>query len=169
MTKMKLMLSLSFVLVFAAGGVLGVALDRSWDREGRRSRLARSLDLSRQQQERMRQIWSETLEKVREQMRARREDLRERRREQIRDLLTEEQQQRYDAIMQEYEDGQNQLREGRTALFEEARERTRRILNETQRRKYDELMEKRMKEWDRHRGRHQNREKDARGERTRPR
>ena len=59
MTKTKMILIVSFLVTAAAG--IGVGMLVSWPkpRYAHRSRLARELNLSSEQQEQMRKIWSE--------------------------------------------------------------------------------------------------------------
>ena len=59
MTKTKVILIVAFLVTTAAG--VGVGMLVSWPKPGysRRSRLARELNLSSEQQEQMRKIWSE--------------------------------------------------------------------------------------------------------------
>jgi Spy/CpxP family protein refolding chaperone len=157
MTKMKLILILAFVLTLAAGAALGVVIDRSMRGRDRGSHLARKLDLTPQQQKRMREIWSETLRASRENLHGRRKDLRDQREQAVRQLLNEQQRERYREIQNKYEQGRETLRERRRELFKEAREKTRKILNPDQRKKYDRFFEDR---WGHGRG------PDRRGSRT---
>lgn len=143
MTKAKLILILAFVLTLAAGATLGVVIDRSMRGHDRGSHLAKRLNLTPEQQKRMREIWSETLRASRESLHGRREELRQQREEAVRQLLTEQQRERYREIRSEYERGREALRERRRELFEEAREKTREILTPDQRKKYEKFFEDR--------------------------
>ena len=134
---------MSFAVVFAAGVAVGLLLPRSARPRHRGSWLARELDLTPEQKEQMRKIWSEPDQ--RSSMRGdleRRRALREARDEAMRALLTEEQKARHDALVQEYEQKLAELYEERRKAFEERLERTKEILTESQRKKYEELMEK---------------------------
>ena len=131
----------SFAVVFAAGVAVGLVLAWSARASHRRSWLAGELDLTPQQREQMREIWSQPDQRA--QMRShfeRSRAIREQRDEALRALLTEEQKARHDELLQEYEQQLNELNEERRKAFEEKVQRTKEILTEPQRKKYEELL-----------------------------
>lgn len=142
MTKAKMILIASFLVVFAAGTSLGVLI------AGRMrppppppgSRLAHQLKLSAEQQDQMHKIWEEVMGSVFSQRGERREALGQERDQAILGLLSEAQRAQYDAIQQEYRRKVDELSQERKRAFDEAVERTKKILTPEQAAKYDELM-----------------------------
>ncbi len=137
MKKARLLLTLSLVLTFAAGVALGCLLERghrsSHRPGGPRSWLARELDLTPEQEQQMRAIWSELRPPSGEGWGA----LREEREQAVRALLTEEQELQYDQILAEHE-------RRRAALDDEARAAERQavgaLLTEEQKPQYDQIL-----------------------------
>lgn len=143
MNRARMVLIVCFCAAMFAGFAVGFALPRHPDRPDRRSWLSDELNLSPEQREQMREIWSEATDAMRSLHRERRRELRRERDEAIAALLSEEQAAEYARIENEYEEKVNALERERRAAFEEAVSRTREILTETQREKYDEMMSKR--------------------------
>jgi len=142
-TKTRIVMLVSFAVVFAAGMAAGLLLARSARPAHRRSWLTSELDLTSEQREQMREIWS--WPDPRSPMRSpfeRRRAIREWRDEAVRALLTDEQKVRHDELMLQYERKLAELTEERRKAFEEKVERTKGILTESQRKKYEELLEK---------------------------
>jgi Spy/CpxP family protein refolding chaperone len=140
MTRTKVILLLSFLLVFAAGISLGVLLTR-WGRHGRpRSWLTTELNLTRDQQDQMRKIWSEVMGASSRQHAERRSALMQQRDQAILALLSETQRQDYEAIQQDYARKMDELAAEMKQAFDEAVGRTRRLLSPEQAAKYDALM-----------------------------
>lgn len=143
MTKTRVILLVCFVLVFAAGMSAGLLISRLSAKPPRRSWLASELNLSADQQEKMHEIWSETLKS---RLGSRGEDsrtLRQQRDEAVQGLLTAEQRAEHDAIEQRYARQVEQMHEQRRQAFETATERTKRILTPEQVAKYEEILAQR--------------------------
>lgn len=143
MTKIKLILIVSFLVTLAAGlasGVLIAHLKRppppgpSW--------LNAELNLTATQREQMHQIWSEVMGDMSRQRGDQGRVLRQQRDQKILDLLTPEQRTQYDTIQKEYAAAENELSEQRKKKFDEAVRRTKEMLTPEQATKYDELMQK---------------------------
>ena len=142
MTKARVMMLACFLVAFAAGTALGLLVGRPALAPHSRSRLSRELDLTPQQREQMRQIWSDVMRSAPQDEYERRQALRTQRDEAIQALLAEEQKPRYEEVMQEYSRKVDELAQERQELFQKATERTKEILTESQRKKYEELLEK---------------------------
>ena len=141
MTKTKLILIVSVLLVFAAGASLGVLITRPGQPPPRGSWLANELNLTTDQRDQMRTIWSEAMGSVSKQ-RERRAALAQERDQAILALLSDAQQAQYDAIQQEYVRKTDELSQERKRAFDDAIEQTKRILTPEQATKYDELLKK---------------------------
>jgi len=143
MTKTRIIVVVCFCLAFAAGGAAGFAFSRFVLRPERRSHLADELNLTSEQSEKMRKIWSEVMGKLRQRRREKREAIRKERDEAVQNLLSEEQKEKYEEIMKRYAAQSESLsKEGKQA-FEEAVSRTKELLTEPQRRKYEEMLKQR--------------------------
>ena len=143
MTKTKVIMLACFCAAFGAGVAVGVAGTRLAAEPGRRSWLGHELNLTPQQREQMRQIWSGVMSASWQKQHEERQALDRERDEAIRGLLTEEQKARYDEVMRKHAEKSAALEEARRKPFEEAVERTRQILTESQRKKYEELLQER--------------------------
>ncbi len=142
MTRTRVALLLSFVLVLAAGFAVGRLSARAQRRGGRDSWLGRELDLTGEQREQMRAIWSEVMGRLHRDRGERRRELAAERDRAVERLLSEEQVNQYQQIMDEYERGLQALREEREAAFREAVARTKQMLTPVQRAKYEEMLER---------------------------
>jgi len=143
-TKTKVIILVSFALVFAAGAAVGMLMERSGHRPPRRPGPFggfSGLDLTPEQQEEVRLIWSEREEAEGPSMFERARQLEEEKRNAIIALMTEEQQVRYEEILQEHERKLNELSQERRKEFERKVELTKEILTEPQRKKFEELIE----------------------------
>lgn len=141
--KLKMLLAVTFAALFLAGGAVGLLAGRSGkDREREPFSLVKDLDLTKDQQDEMRRIWTETMRAARSFERERRGELREWREEAILQLMTDEQLVLYDAIQQEYDKRIDEINEERRELFVKASERSKSILTEKQRELYEDLIEK---------------------------
>lgn len=140
MTKAKTMVCICFVLAFAAGVCVGLLVSRSASGPRSGSWLSRELDLTREQREQMRQIWSEVMRASGERQRERRDTLQKERDEAISALLTNEQEREYEQLMEQYARKHQELSQERRKRFEETVEKTKQILTESQRKKYEELL-----------------------------
>ncbi|MCK4376518.1 MAG: periplasmic heavy metal sensor [Candidatus Brocadiae bacterium] len=138
MTKAKAVLLVCVVLVFAAGAAVGRLTARHRSHGGRRSWLTGQLDLTPEQGEKMREIWSEAMEPLANSREERQRVLRERD-EAVRGLLDEDQVPEYDRIHEELAARLKEMGARRREAFEEAVARTREILTPDQRVKYDEM------------------------------
>ncbi len=142
MTKIKAILLLSFLLVFAAGTSLGVLLTRSHrpPRPRPQSWLTTELNLTKDQQDQMRKIWSEIMGASFRQDAERRAALMQQRDQAILALLTEAQRRDYEAVQEDFAHKMDQMSAERKQAFDEAVARTKRILTPEQAAKYDDLM-----------------------------
>lgn len=131
---------LGFVVALGAGAVLGVAQDRVRNGGGRESWLAAQLDLTPEQQEQIRQVWSEVMSQHGKAYREQRDQLRVQRDAMLRELLNDEQRVRHDAIVAEFERRLEDLGKQKAAAIESAIERTKQLLSPEQRRRYEELL-----------------------------
>ena len=102
MNKTRIIILVSFALVFAAGAAVGLLVARSAQPPRRGSWLAHEFDLTPEQQEQMRKIWSEVMSSARRNGRERRQALRTERDKAVQALLSEEQKVQYEEVMQEY-------------------------------------------------------------------
>ena len=166
-----------FIVAFAAGFAvqtrvhsrLPVPSTRPADREGL---MAAELNLTPQQQEQLKRIWSDTAFKNRHDREERRRQLGRQRDDAIAKLIRPEDKARYDEALRKYADDSAALdREGRAA-FQAADEQTRQILTPEQWPRYEELFLKRHEgQRDRHHGdreRGPGRRFDGRGTSTQP-
>jgi Spy/CpxP family protein refolding chaperone len=140
-TRTKIALLLSFAMVFAAGVVVGHLAWRRSPRD-RRSWLGEELNLTPEQREQMRQIWSEAMGGLGAERWSRRRALAEEREQAIRELLSPEQLQEYEGILGEHERALQALAEEREKALKEAVERTKRILTPVQREEYEAMMDR---------------------------
>jgi len=138
-TRTKIALLLSFALVFASGVVVGRL---AWRRPPRRHRswLSDELNLTPEQREQMREIWSNAMRGLAPQLGSRRRALSEEQQQAIDELLNPEQLQEYKNILEEHERARRSLAEQREEAFRDAVERTKQILTPDQREKYEEMM-----------------------------
>jgi len=143
MTKTKLILVISFLVTFVAGGAVGLVVRRSAQTPPRRPSLSRELDLTSEQREQMRKIWSEVMSNSGRQPYQSRREIRKERDEAIEALFTEEQKSQYQQIIEQYTAKSDELAEQRRERFKEAAQRTKQVLTKAQREKYEELLKKR--------------------------
>jgi Spy/CpxP family protein refolding chaperone len=142
MKKTKLIMIATFLIVFAAGIVMG----RSWTAErnshprSRESWLAKELKLDTEQRKSIEEIWGGVMRESRKAQGERRKALTDKRDAAVLALLSEEQKVEYDRIMAEYEQARAQMTAEREAAFNEAVARTKAILTDEQREKYEQLL-----------------------------
>jgi len=139
MTKTKLILLVCFAAALAAGVAAGMAFSRF---SGRPHWRPDPLNLTPEQREQMRQIWS-FVESLRSKHREQMDGLRRERDEAVIALLNDEQKAKHDTILKEHERKMEAIAAERQKAIDDAVKRTRGILNEQQRTKYDEMLEKR--------------------------
>jgi Spy/CpxP family protein refolding chaperone len=146
--KTKVIVIIGFFIAFVAGAVLGLQLrqpavahvnvpqreDRSW--------LRTELGLSPQQEEQMRDIWSNLHNSGRKHDERRRQ-LRDERDEAIAALLPASAMGDYDKVLAAYSDKMSQLSAERDKGFAEAVEKTKKILTPAQQTKYEEFLKRR--------------------------
>lgn len=141
MTRTKLIVVVCFCLALVAGGLVGYALGRRDPRHrSRESWIADELDLSVDQREKMKRIWSDVHQQMRTLGRSRRSEIRATRDQAIRNLLNEDQKADYDTIMADYDRAMKEMETRRRAVFDSAVEKTRAILTPEQREKYETLL-----------------------------
>lgn len=167
MTRVRLIVAASFAIAFAAGVAAGVASslaagartdtgeaigaddpkhpEKASERRPRehRSWLARELNLTPEQHQKMRDIWEGALAHSRRASREDRRALREEREERFMEMLSEEQRQQYDELVRWYEESMEAIEAERRKRFEKAVEQTKDILDEEQREKYEEILKER--------------------------
>jgi len=143
MTRTKVILLVSFGLIFAAGVSVGMLLGPSAKAGSSRQPLGEVLKLSPEQSEQMKKIWSEMMESGSRQQGERRSQYAQQRDESVQALLTAEQRARYDAIQQDYAKRMEELSQERKKKFEQAVAMTKKILTPEQVVKYDEWMKQR--------------------------
>lgn len=141
MTKTKVILFASFALVFAAGVAFGLVLRQPERPRRRRSHLSSELDLSPEQREQMREIWSPVWRAWSE-YRKRRRALQEERDVAVLELFNDDQVKRREELVAQYAEKLEQLSQEQKETSERAKERTREILTEEQWPKYEELMQR---------------------------
>ena len=144
MTKAKALLGLAFVLVFAAGVLVGMSRQpranagpapKSEDHKGF---LVKALNLTPEQDEQMKGIWS-GVEKLRRQVWEKRRKLDQDRQEAILNLLTGEQHLIYDQIHQEYLQHLDEMDHQVQQAVNDANEKTMHILSREQQDKFEKL------------------------------
>jgi len=136
MKKTKVILVTAFLLVFAAGLVVGrMSREVRLRAERPDSAVARELGLTAQQREQMRKIW-EGMRPLMKQHREARLAARKHREQRVRSLLNEDQLQGYERIDREYQQELKRLDAERRAAFEQAQEKTRAILTPQQQKKF---------------------------------
>jgi len=148
MTRTKAILVVAFLLAFAAGTSVGLFATKAPpasppprpDRPN--SFLERELNLTVEQKEQMKTIWSDVMAPGGRGQFDRRAALAQERDQAVVALLTEEQRSRYDAVLKDYADKVEALQQDRKRAFDEARERTKAILTPEQAEKYDQLMKR---------------------------
>lgn len=141
--KIVLLGILAFVLTLAAGTLMGVGLmSRSGAGHHGPSWLATQLNLTAQQQEQMREIWSQAMQHNEPGAGDRRHMLQKERDDAMVRLIPAEQKAAYDKIQADYAAKVDAMNRDRSKAYQDAVEKTKAILNEEQRQKYDELLKK---------------------------
>lgn len=137
MKKTAAKLSIAFVLVFIAGFAVGTVAHKK-PKHDFGAFLAEKLDLTDQQHQQMKAIWSKTMgnEKT---GRHRYKELREQRDTAINNLLKPEQLTEYQAILDTYKEHSNELRQLRHKAIENAVSETKKILTPKQQELYENL------------------------------
>ena len=157
MNQPKILLGVSFVMVFCAGIAIGFWVRNADNQTDKPPWLAGELGLTSQQQQEMREIWRSVREKACEFPSQERRQLGEKRDAAVKELLPPDQVERYEEILETYAREKEELIHTWKAPFEEAMEKTKEILSEEQFLKFEELGKKRDKgpSWN-HTHRHSN-------------
>jgi len=164
MSKTRVIVVICFLATFAAGMVAGVALTRRDRHEPRRQRrpwIEKELNLTGEQREKMREIWSEVMGKLREYQRDQRQALQQERDEAIQNLLSVQQRAEYAQIREIYARESAALNEAERKAFEEATQRTKEILTKEQQEAYEKMLRERASR--RRHGSHGRREAEGSG------
>jgi Spy/CpxP family protein refolding chaperone len=151
MTKTKLVVLLGFLVAFGAGLAVGMRSQlpvvqadgpRRMPPPSPGEVLKRELDLTAEQAEQVKKIWSEVLPGPGRDFREvelRRRGLRKERDDAIAALIQPPEMNAYDRILQDYSNKMAQLDEERGKGFREAVEKTKEILTPAQREKYEQM------------------------------
>ena len=142
MTRTKIILMVSFVITFAAGGVVGRLILPSGHRPPGPSFLAAELNLTSQQRDQMHTIWTEIMRTGGRREWDQRKALAQERDQAVAALLTPEQRPQYEKVLQDHTRKLDELSQERKRNFDQAVERTKQILNPEQVKKYEELLKK---------------------------
>jgi len=140
MNRAKLFVLISVIAAFAAGISIGLVIRGFNKKPHLKSRLSRELNLTSEQRDQMKKIWSEGIRTAKRLHKEQKEKLQKERDEAIEELLTDEQKARFKDILDEYSQKIDELAQAKKTLFLEAVEKTKRILSEPQGKKYEELL-----------------------------
>ncbi len=141
MSKARVVMFVCFLVVFAAGVAGGVFLAPCGREHSRRSLLSRELDLSSDQRDQIRRIWSEVMAESKKKLREQSEKARSKRQAAVEALLKGDQVVAYKRIMATEKKELDAIKSERERLFAQAVERTKAVLNDKQRARYERLME----------------------------
>jgi hypothetical protein len=146
----KFVVIIGFLVAFAAGLILGIESRQTSSgatsppttqpRRGPGGWLPSELNLTLQQQEQMKQIWSEVAKHGRGEQEDRRKQLRAERDDAIASLIRPEDKEKYDQVRKNYSDQMAAMDKEMRARFDEAVKKTKEILTPDQRTKYDEIL-----------------------------
>lgn len=151
MTRSQLIIATAFLGIFGAGVISALVAGKflapkpaeQTDRRGPRSMISERLQLTPDQHEKMREIWSAFREQQSAQSSDARRALQQQRDEQLRSLLSDEQKSKHEVILAKYESQMLELKEKGDAAFQLTVQKTREILTPDQRTKYDEMLKER--------------------------
>jgi Spy/CpxP family protein refolding chaperone len=143
MNKVKFLLVLAFLVVLAAGAVVGMAVDRQWRTQGPTAQpmgphphppgpwgqFDRSL--TSEQRDKMKAIWS-VVDKERKERFTDHHQLAQKRDQAVLDLLTPEQRSKFDAIQAQYREDVDQVEKKLTDSVHHAEDQTRAMLSPDQ-------------------------------------
>jgi len=156
----KLVVIVGFLVAFGAGLAVGIksrhaALPLTTRPSHHSGWLSAELNLTPQQQEQLKAIWSETMQRGGHEREEQRRPLRRQRDEGVAALIRPEDKPRYDKILEDYSEQTNALDGEWRSSYQAAVERTKQILTPQQRTKYEELLQRHESErgsHERHRG-----------------
>lgn len=146
MTRTRLLILTCFAAAFAAGISGGLVIGRQPRKPPPPPFLVQQLDLTPEQAERVRDIWSKTYDSLRATLSAKREALEQDREDAILAILTEDQLAFYQQVTAGYRAERDRLAEERKAAIEQAVERTKAVLTDEQKAKYEALLAEREKQ-----------------------
>jgi Spy/CpxP family protein refolding chaperone len=139
MNRLKLLIAILFLIALGTGIVVGMGVSRTPKAHERGSWLAEELNLTPDQSEKIKAIWSDISRPGQSSFDRRRQYQRERD-EALLGLLTPEQRAAYGTIVDKYNLQIAELNHEREQAFQAAVESTKDILTESQRAKYDEIL-----------------------------
>jgi len=119
MNRAKLFVLISVAAAFVAGISIGVVIGGFNKKLHLKSKLSRELNLTSEQRDQMKKIWSEGIRTARRLQREQKQKLQKERDESIEELLTDEQKARFKEIINEYSQKIDELARARKKLFEE--------------------------------------------------
>jgi Spy/CpxP family protein refolding chaperone len=141
--KTRVVLLLCFLAAFGAGTCVGLVWRQQAAKPAHEGWLS-ELDLTPEQQEKIRAIWTETMRNSDWQgQREKRSAAQKERDEAVKALLSAEQQPRYDEILAAYQKKADEISLAGRKARDEATEKTKALLSESQRVTYEELLKKR--------------------------
>jgi Spy/CpxP family protein refolding chaperone len=150
--RSNLTLVTTFVLALGAGLVVGMAAGRrgaaghaspAAQPQSGHSRTAAELNLTPQQEQQVRGIWSDVSQGPLKTVNESRKAFQKERDDAINRLFTSEQKAEYDRIQAEYTAKSSNLGKERQQLIDGAVEQVKRVLNDTQRQKYEQMLKDR--------------------------
>jgi len=150
MTRTRVILLVSFLMVFAAGVALGTLVAATTHLSTRQSYLSRKLDLTPEQRQQVQEIWSGAVNVGRQRPAERRKAIRKEHEEAVRQMLTEDQKVPYEEMLRGYSSKLAALEDEKKQLFQEAVTRTKAILDDRQREEYEAFLKKRNVRHDSH-------------------
>lgn len=151
----RLVVIIGFVIAFAAGVMVGLGVEqRSVASPGNgattmpshRGPLA-ELNLTPQQEQSLKEIWSDTAHRGHGEQDDRRRQLRQQRDEALAALIRPEDKAKYDAAIKSYNDQMSAMNAEMHKSFEDSVARTKALLTAEQRVRYEEILKRRQHEW----------------------
>jgi Spy/CpxP family protein refolding chaperone len=139
MNRLKLLIASLFLIALGTGIVVGMGVSRTPKSHERGSWLSEELNLTPDQSEKIKAIWSDISRPGQSGFERRRQFQRERD-EAVQALLTDKQKADYAAIVDKYNLQLAELNHEREQAFQAAVESTKDILTDAQRTKYDEIL-----------------------------
>jgi hypothetical protein len=139
MNRLKILIASLFLIALGTGIVVGMGVSRAPKNHDRGSWLAEELNLTPDQSEKIKAIWSDISRPGQSNFDRRRQFQRERD-EAVQAMLDEKQKATYAAIVDKYNLQLAELNHEREQAFQAAVESTKDILTESQRTKYEEIL-----------------------------